>query len=257
MSRIVILMYHSISLEQHDKRFSCNPALFEQHMLFLKQQGFNFVSFNVIADYLEHNIEPPEKSVIITFDDGFEDNYTNAWPILKEYEIPATIFLVSHLMGKTGEWLKKARSDNVKKMMSWANALEMANSGIDFGGHTSTHVKLTDIGLNEAKQEIAGCKKTIEHHLGREIDVFAYPYGLYSDDIIQSVAQAGFKMACSTRPGFNSKVMDKLLLRRIEVSGTDSVTVLKRKIIFGTNESSIMLPFKYYLSQILKRLKLS
>ena len=253
MSRFIILMYHSISIPDRNEtpRFICKPELFKRHIKFLVKEKYHFVSMKDIYAFYYNGVNLPDKSIVLTFDDGFEDNYINAYPILKKYNIPATIFLVSHLVNQSSKWLS-----NKKKLLTWKQIKEMEKNKIDFGGHTRFHSKLTDLHLEDVFYDLKECKFKIESSIVNSVQSFAYPYGCYNLNIVNKVKFAGYSMACSTRAGFNNKKTDVFNLRRLDISGYDSVSMLKRKIKFGTNDSSIYLPLIYYYNQFKKYLKL-
>ena len=131
---------------------------------------------------------------------------------------------------------------------------EMHAAGISIGSHTLTHPKLPECPPDQMSREITDSKAILEDILSRPIEHFAYPYGLYNGVARKLVKLAGYRSACSTRSGFNSNETDRYELRRIEVFGSDGLWNLKQKLKFGTNDSSWMLPAKYYLGRTLSRL---
>ncbi|MGY6274695.1 polysaccharide deacetylase family protein [Methylomonas sp. MgM2] len=256
MNRFIILMYHMISTPESDKeiKYACPPELFEKHMAHLRLKKFNIVSLKTIEDYFVLGKSIPQKTIAITLDDGFEDNYTNAYPILTKYNIPATIFLTTGHIGSTNIWME-SRGFPSRKLLSWTQIKEMSRNNITFGAHTVNHPKLPDLTDDIACQEITASKTTIEQQLGKECNYFAYPFGLFTDENRKQVEMAGFKLACSTRSGFNTPKRDPYLLHRIEVYGNDSRWRLKQKITFGMNDSSHFYPVKYYTSRLIERFK--
>ena len=131
----------------------------------------------------------------------------------------------------------------------------MAKHGIHFGSHTVSHPKLTELDDNSVNRELIQSKQTIEEQLGVECTHFAYPYGLLAEETRELVRQAGFKTACSTRPGFNNAERDSLMLHRIEVYGDDSWWKLRQKITFGKNDASLLYPINYYYNRCVSRMK--
>jgi peptidoglycan/xylan/chitin deacetylase (PgdA/CDA1 family) len=255
---IIILMYHSIDtvIRGGDKRYTCAPKLFEKQMQYLVNQGYCFIPLSEMDSFFNDGKTVPEKSVIITFDDGFEDNYYYAFPILKKFTIPATIFIVSDLLDKTNQWMINEGLDE-KKMLSWEKIKEMMQSGIEFGGHSLNHQRLVTLEDDELNNQIVKNKKDMEDSLGCSLISFAYPYGLYNESVLNAVSQAGYKIACSTRSGFNNNNTSPFLLRRLEIKGTDSLFNFKQKITFGTNDSSLFFPMKYYWQRLQTKIGLS
>ena len=255
MQRFVILMYHMISEPKTatEVKYACPPKQFEQHLQMLISAGFKPVNIKAVEEYYIHQTPLPDKAFLITLDDGFEDNYSNAFPILKRLQIPAVIYVATGLVGKTNQWMS-APTFSERKMLSWAQIKEMASQGISFGSHTVSHPKLTELDDGSVSKELVESKQLIEEQLGGECSHFAYPYGLLNEKTSELVKKVGFKTACTTRSGFNNAERDPLMLHRIEVYGDDSTWKLKQKIRFGMNDVSWFFPLKYYLARLLARL---
>lgn len=203
---IPILMYHYIGIApkgEKNKKLWVSVKKFRQQMEYLKKYGYNPITFKELKDEFR-----PHNSVIITFDDGAENNYTNAFPILKEYNFKACIFLVTERYEFSIEQLK-----------------EMQDYGIEFEAHTKTHPNLTQmIDDDRIKEEIEGCKKILEKRLNTPITVFAYPYGAgaYDEKIKQQVKEAGYSFACGIKQGkVTLPIIDKYNLQRLLVRGDD------------------------------------
>jgi peptidoglycan/xylan/chitin deacetylase (PgdA/CDA1 family) len=254
MLRCDILMYHMVAdpITPEDRRYAIPPKLFASQITGLADRGFQFVSLSHLVDAMSGNEQLPENSVAVTFDDGYADNYHAALPILSEHRVPATVFLVSGLMGGSNRWMH-GRGYSNRPLMDWQQAREMADHGVEMGGHTATHVRLPELSETESRNEIVSCKVAIEQELGSEVSHFAYPYGLLDDRARELVKEAGYRAACSTRPGPNRNDTDPFLLRRIEVYGTDTLNQLLRKMRFGTNDPSISVPLRYYWSRLKSR----
>lgn len=255
MTRFIILMYHMISkpLSKEEAKYACPPDLFDRHMTKLRQSGFSPISLKLIDDHIKSGTEIPINSVIITLDDGFEDNYLNAFPILKKHNIPATIFLTTGQLGLTNTWMTN-RDFPERSMLNWYQIQEMSQHDIEFGAHTINHPRLPELGNEAATNEITISKQTIENKLGMSCNFFAYPYGLFTTENRNQVERAGFSLACSTRSGFNSADHDPYVLHRIEVYGNDPWWKLQQKMTFGMNDASISFPAKYYASRLFDRL---
>jgi len=256
MSRFPILMYHMISEPEtpQEKRYACPPKALHKHMQYLRANDYNIVNLDTILEHLNNKVELPEKTIAITLDDGFSDNYENAWPIFQQFNIPATIFLASGVMEKTNTWMH-TNGFSKRTMLTWAQIKEMHQQGISFGAHTVNHVKLPELTAEEMLVELVDSKQQIEKQLGITVNHFAYPYGLLDTTAHAMTKKAGYTSACSTLSGFNTLNTDQLTLRRLEVYGTDSVRALTQKITFGVNDSDISFPIKYYLNRLLDRLR--
>jgi peptidoglycan/xylan/chitin deacetylase (PgdA/CDA1 family) len=189
---------------------------------------------------------------VVTLDDGFADNYSEAFPILQRYRIPATIFLAVNAVGGENRWMADDGYPR-RRMLSWTQIREMQQAGIGFGSHTLNHPRLSTLDRESAGTEIRESKRTLERRLGVKVEHFAYPYGDLCGETVELVREAGYALACTIRPGFNRSDVDPLLLRRVEAYGTDSGRGLLRKLRFGSNDVGLMDPWKYYWRRLAAR----
>ncbi len=214
-----VLMYHSISEhiknEKHNK-WRVKPQDFEKQMNWFYKN--NWKSFTISE--LSNLDKIPEKSFVITFDDGFEDNFTNAFPILKKYNFKATIYLVPNQ--KTNHWEEKNTSV-LSNLLNEKQILEMQNSGlIEFGSHTLSHVNLSKIDDFQLEKELVESKKEIEKITKKKCEAFAYPYGKFDDKIVQAVKDAGYKNATVVKRGLFEQNDDVFTIKRVGILGTES-----------------------------------
>jgi peptidoglycan/xylan/chitin deacetylase (PgdA/CDA1 family) len=255
--RVLILMYHMVSETDHplQKRYAVSPKKFRWQMRYLKFKGYTPISLDDLhGSFVYNNGKLPEKPVIITFDDGYMDNYENAFPVLKEYSFPAAIFMVSGLVGRSNLW-NVAEGYPERPLIGWREAEEMMKGGVTIGSHTINHPWLTQLFSEEAKREIGESKKSLEDRLGMPINHFAYPYGDLNQPIVDIVKDAGYVTACSVRAGFNKKDTDPFILKRIGIYGEDSLWRFALKVTFGTNEGSLSHQAKYYMERLAYRIK--
>ncbi len=254
MARFTILMYHAVCRpgSEAERKYACPPRRFARHMAYLRRRH-PVVSMAAVRHHLAGTGEIPEGAVAVTFDDGFRNNYTAALPLLRRLQIPATLFLTAGLVGETNRWMA-GRGFPERPMVTWEEVREMAAAGVEIGAHTLTHPRLTELDRETLTHEVEGAREVIESHLGRPVEGFAYPYGLLDEGVVTAVGAAGYRVACTTRPGFNRPQIDPLRLRRIEVFGTDSVWRLAQKIRFGCNTSGVTRPLRYYWGRLRERL---
>lgn len=255
MSRFLILMYHMVTEPRsaEERKYACPPQRFASHMSYLRLQNIEVVGLDSIRRHLEQGEPLPSGAVAVTLDDGFRDNYENAFQVLQQYRIPATIFLVSGAIGGANRWAE-ARGLPRRELMEWRHVREMAGGGVSFGSHTVTHPRLNELGDDEALREMVESRDSIQQQLGVPVDTFAYPFGLFGERTPALAREAGFALACSTRPGFNRAGIDPFALRRIEVFGTDVPWQIGQKITYGTNEAGLTLPLRYYWRRLRERL---
>ena len=191
----VILMYHSIN-DYLNHRLVVKPAILESQIKFLLDNDWEIVSMSQALSNAcqvnENNIARQKKKVVLTFDDGYEDNYSVAFNILKKYNIPATIFLISDFVGtgKRFHWFQDG--DNWAVSLNWDQINAMQDFGIEFGSHTKTHPLLSTVNSDEILfDEISGSRKELEGRLG-EIKYFCYPAGDYNARAKSMVEKAGY-----------------------------------------------------------------
>jgi len=218
-----ILMYHAFGQPgESASRYILPARRFERQMAWLKRLHYHVLS---LEDYLRYRAEdrlPPTRSIVITVDDGYADNYAVAYPILRRYGFPATIFLVSGNVGDANRWDKQGLLRD-RPLMAWAKIQEMMHGGMTFGAHTQTHPMLTAVTADRAHAEIVGSRTDLAQALDRPIVLFSYPHGQYDATARSIVEQVGYSGACTTRAGLNSPSTPKFELRRTEVRGTDSL----------------------------------
>jgi peptidoglycan/xylan/chitin deacetylase (PgdA/CDA1 family) len=223
----IILNYHSI---HPTNTFSTKPADFLQQMQYLANE------FNVLSLPQFHKLrldceKLPDKTVIVTFDDGYENNYQYAFPILAKYRLPATIFLTTAFIDKNYDITQEHIAYRGLPPLTWENIIEMKKSGLSFGAHTHTHPILTNTTLEKAEQEIALSKKIIEERLTEPIKMFAYTLGqrnTFNNSIKALLRQHGF--GCSTIWGTNNSKTDILALRRVRIDAQDTFDDFKSKV---------------------------
>ncbi len=227
--KIPILCYHSINSKGSYEADSLSPEDFEAHLVYLGKQ-YNVISLAQAAACIERQHCDVDNPVVITFDDGYIDNYEVAFPLLKKFQLPATIFVVTGFVD--GNLL--LIDDPSFGPLTWDQIREMDAHGlVAFGAHTDTHRILSDIPYAEVQAEIIKSKSILENQLGHNIDLFAYPNGRMSDiplSAIQSIAGQKFRCACSTVWKCIHTRDDKWVLNRVMISGDDSLDVFKHKV---------------------------
>lgn len=216
-----ILMYHSIG--DNEVFFTVRTEEFENQMEYLSRNSFNVVPLSALLD----REKMQKRTVILTFDDGYLDNYENVFPVLKKYGFPATIFLAIGFMGS-----KMNNSYNKPlDMLKWDQIKEMHNSGIiDFEPHTRNHKNLADVALSEASSEIDLSRDDIENNLNKKCNFFCYPHGGYNDKIKEFLESRGFTGAVCTSEGIFKSGDDIFSIRRNSIDKTVNMTIFKGKL---------------------------
>ncbi|OGR83173.1 MAG: hypothetical protein A3J74_00960 [Elusimicrobia bacterium RIFCSPHIGHO2_02_FULL_57_9] len=224
------LMYHKIGdypPGSQLRKLWVTVKNFRKQMEYLKTQGFNPIHF---ADWhaAEKGSKPlPANPVLITFDDGYANNYESAFPILREFDFKANIFLVYETMDSHNSWHDPAGEPWIP-MLSWKQAEEMQNSGlIEFGSHTMKHRNLPAISMDETRWELNESKKRLEEKLGRPLLGFAYPYGAgaYHPEIRRAAREAGYRYDFAVKQGISPLPWnpDSGPLRRLFIRGDDTM----------------------------------
>ena len=185
--RVPILVYHSIaphhSGQTTDQReLDVDPAVFHAQMSYIAQAKHPVVSLSSLVDAIEGRVTLPQRAVVITFDDGWQSKYEDAFRVLKQYGFTATFFIYTNAIG------------NGPAFMTWDEVEEMQKAGMTIGAHSRTHPELTKKDVSLAK-EINGSRDDIQRNLGTTPDLFAYPYGDWDDRVAAAVRAAGFRAA--------------------------------------------------------------
>ncbi len=157
IDRIPILTYHSI--DTSGSVVSTAPEVFRRQMKSLSESGYNVVALNNLVEVLANKQTYSPKTVALTFDDGFQNFYTTAFPILKEYGFQATVFLVTDYCGKYNDWGDNLPKLPRSKLLSWQEIKELNKYGIEFGTHTRTHPDLTKIAASRVEGELFESKR--------------------------------------------------------------------------------------------------
>ncbi len=218
--KIPVLMYHYVEYVQDRGdtiRISLNtpPSILDAQIKTLKDAGYVFLNASDVADILDGIVQAPDKSIVLTFDDGYRDFYTDVFPILAKYNVKAVEYVISGFIGEPN-YLTKTQ------------LLELTGSNlVEIGAHTIHHLALA--GQNEATltKEINDSKIQLEQILGVNVTSFAYPYGSFDLPAIQVAKKAGFRTAFSTVPGTEVGNYDRLFINRIRPGGATGSVLLK------------------------------
>lgn len=194
-STVPIVVYHSVSMgyetaSTKNKEYYVEPAMFEKQLQYLQQKGYDVISFGTLVDHLTKSAPFQKKSIVLTFDDGVENQYQNAFPLLKKYGVTATFFIYTNPIGRS------------KNFMTWDQIKALQAAGMTIGDHTMHHPflqKITDPKI--LNDEIVGSKNILEKELGTKITFFAYPFYQTSPAAIALLKSSGYTAA---RSGYTS-----------------------------------------------------
>ncbi len=206
-------MYHYISTpppraDQYRLDLSVSPERFESHLRYLREQGYTSISLRDLVYHLAQGTPLPPKPIVLTFDDGYADNYTNAFPLLRKYGFRATFFVIT-------DFVTEGRAE----YMTWPQLQEMLTAGMEIGSHSRNHADLRGQSLDYLVWQALGSKEAIENYLGITPRFVAYPSGSYDDQTIAVFRSAHFWAGVTTHQG-NEQRSDRLFeLPRIRVRG--------------------------------------
>ncbi len=212
---IPILYYHSIDYEEGNE-LRVPAEEFDAHMELLHKEGYKSITPDELYAYFYKGGTLPDKPILITFDDGYEDNYTNGFPIAQKYGFVGTIFMVT-------DWI------DGRNYLKREQIKEMSQAGWVIASHTRSHPYLTGMNQEQRKVELEGSRKVLEEILGHPIKYFAYPYGVYDQDIINDSKATGYTMAFTTERGWGNGE-DPFRLQRIYCYANMGLEELKRRI---------------------------
>ncbi len=210
---VPVLYYHSVK-ESADNEVTITSEMLKMQLKYIKDQGYVTLTLRELKEYLLDNTPIPQKSIVITFDDGYMDNYYNAFPILKDLNIRATIFCITSNLD--GSYYLSNDAIN-----------EMSTYGIDIQSHTVNHPNLDKMTYDEQFYELKESKKTLESITGKEVDSIAYPFGDLNDDSIKAAKDAGYTLGFTTRRGLSDRDDNPLKLDRIYISSKYDMNTFK------------------------------
>lgn len=218
--KIPILLYHYVEYVKDPKdtiRISLNilPITFDDEVKTLKEAGYTFLTAKDVANIIDGKTSLPKKPIVLTFDDGYRDFYTDVFPILKKYQIKAVAYVVPGFLDKPNNL-----THNQLKEIAHSNLVEI-------GAHTVFHTYLKGLNEKRLKFEVTQSKQMLEQELQIKVVSFAYPYGAFDDKAVEVVKDAGFKTAVSTVPGIDASLENRFFLFRLRPSGRTGEALIK------------------------------
>jgi peptidoglycan/xylan/chitin deacetylase (PgdA/CDA1 family) len=218
-------MYHS--LDDSGSVLSTAPALFHEQMRILHEQGQRVVSLAELQRALA-NGGPAEDLVAITFDDGFQNVYEHALPVVQRCGFPITVFLVSDYCGRPNSWPTQSPAAPRLPLLAWQQVAAMSRmDGVVFGSHTRTHPDLRRLPAHAVEEELVSSRAAIEHVVEGPVELLAYPYGGYDAGTRQMAGQH-FRLACSTHLAFVGRGSDPLAVERIDTYYLSNLALFRR-----------------------------
>jgi peptidoglycan/xylan/chitin deacetylase (PgdA/CDA1 family) len=189
-----------------------SESLFRRQLTEWAQAGWTTTPLS--PSPLTHKASPPQRQLVITFDDGFENVLNHGLGPLAQNGFHAIQFLISDRLGVENDWEQQLAQEAPARLMDVSQIREWLAAGHDIGAHTRTHPQLTKIPISKAREEIQGSRRQLEDLFGRPIHHFCYPYGDWNPAVRDLVAEAGFQTACTVEPGVNTAGIDPFGLKR-------------------------------------------
>ncbi len=221
---IPVLMYHHLKYREPNasetlKTWSVAPDQFAAQLDYLQGRGFHTITFKQLVAFFENGAPLPTNPILLTFDDGWIDAYTVAFPELKQRGMVGNFFVPTRYADAGGELL-----------VNWEQILEMDRAGMEFGGHTISHADLTKITLEEMRRELRDSKTKIEDKLGHPIYALSYPFGAFNPKVMAETQAAGYRAALILCCGYKQSADILFALPRIRVSYDDTLDDLASKL---------------------------
>ena len=208
----VIIMYHSVgeketSLDSYGPKLIVRSETFAKQMRFLKDNNYKIIPLALFIEKIKKGERIPPKTIAITFDDGLRNNFLNAYPLLKKYDFPATIFVITDFVGK-------------EKFLTWNDIKTMQRNNISIGSHTLSHRWLPDLERDEIYNELIKSKVVLEENTDQKIETLSYPLGGFNHRVKRIAKASGYIGAVTTNPGKTRPNDDPYALKRIRISMT-------------------------------------
>ena len=231
-----VLMYHSIASEKEAGvnayyRLATAPDRFRRHMHLLRDRGYCAVGLrNALESNRERGPDARPRPVAVTFDDGYRDFLTGAWPVLQELQFTATVFLPTAFIGAT------RRSFKGRECLTWPEVRELASAGVSFGSHTVTHPVLHGLPWAQVSAELRESREHIQDALGSPVTLFAYPYAFPQEDsaycsrLREEMIAQGYEASVTTIIGRHSAEIDRLRIARLPINDCDDDALFLAKL---------------------------
>ncbi len=214
---VPILMYHSVGNAKGNELI-ISPALLNQEMQWLKDNGYTTITLDDLHNHFENNKPIPKKSVVLTFDDGYADNYTNMYPIMKKFGFSATVFVNTSTVDKDSNYLTSAELK------------EMNTNGINIESHTVYHDRLVTMSYEKQLETLKDSKAFLEKLLNKKVNYVAYPGGSYNSSTTKAAEDAGYIMGITADGRWSSKKNGMYKLDRVYISAFFNMDTFKERL---------------------------
>ncbi len=229
---VAVLMYHAFSASGEQDRFIIGRDALARQLRLLALLRYRVIPLAELGAALREGAPLPRRAVAITIDDGYADNFTVAYPLLRRRNLAVSVFLVSGRIGATNDWDEEGAIAG-RALLSGEQIAAMRAGGIEFGAHTRSHPALPELNDAELGEQLRGSRTELEAALGEPITMLAYPFGRHDDRAKRAAGAAGFTLACTTEAQAARPGTDPLAIPRIEIEGGDGLARFLRKLWLG------------------------
>lgn len=219
---VPILMYHHIAeagatADAVRRDLSVSPADFAAQLAYLAEHGYRTISLSDLLAHLQTGAPLPARPIILTFDDGYADNYIHAFPLLRQRGFHGTFFIITDFLDKNG-------------YLTWEQVKEMHGAGMEIGSHTLDHPDLTRLPPQQALRQLRESRLVLEDRLGKPVLFLSYPSGKYNPALIRLVQEAGYQAAVATTYGDTHTIGQAFRLARVRIRGSDDLRTFAKKV---------------------------
>ena len=227
--KIPVLAYHQVSDSFSWSITRQRVSQFERGVRYLREVGYKSAS---ISEITNSNHGKDDKKVILTFDDGYEDFYRDAFPILKQYDFTACVFIITGYIGEKSDW-DYNWGKYKKRHLNWQQIMEISQAGFEIGSHTVNHPDLTKVSVKHINYELQASKEILENRLDRRVDFLSYPFGRYNRYVQAEAERSGYRGAFALSLNLKEKKFDSFSIPRKGVYLLDSPLTLDMKLNRG------------------------
>jgi peptidoglycan/xylan/chitin deacetylase (PgdA/CDA1 family) len=237
--RLLVLLYHNVGTPPRGRGLAAHwiaPAMLRRQIKYLKEAGHTFLRASEALAWLDEPDPAILRPVLVTFDDGLRNLYTQAFPVLQAEQVTPLLFQVAGHIGNLSSWEPNPRyRDN--EVLDWSELRDLSRAGWEVGSHTLTHPDLTQLGPEALRHELVESKRLLEAGLDRAVDCLAYPYGYLNRQVEQLAQGTGYRAAFSTRLGLNGRETDRFALPRMNVRRGRWLFLFRRKLRRAAHQS--------------------
>ena len=223
---IPVLMYHRIATVENDRN-SLPIEKFAWQLEYLQKNNFNTISLKMLYDFYTKGIKLPKNPIVLTFDDGYKDNFISALPLLKKYNMTAVVFPIANWIGKPNKWENFGKE--LTTTMNWQELKSWQENGQEIASHTVEHPFLNNCSRQELLAELSNSKKILQEKLQTSMDFLCYPYGKFDADTVAIAKQSGYKAAFAIFENINLGKVNIFALPRIPIPSHQSEWEFKLK----------------------------